>query len=161
MYKQAWRVASAIALIAAIGCGDDDETGPTGSIQLSASPSALTLPQGGSGTVTVTLVRGGGFDDPVNVAVTGLPSGVTLSVTPAQLTGNTNTAVVTVNVANTVPAGTYTATVTGTATGIGSTTVTYTLTVTATPNYTLSATAASAGSPDGAALQHRISARWS
>jgi len=143
MFKQAWRVASAIALIAAIGCGDDDETGPTGSIQLSASPSALTLPQGGSGTVTVTLVRGGGFDDPVNVAVTGLPSGVTLSVSPAQLTGNTNTAVVTVNVASTVPAGTYTATVTGTAAGIGSTTVTYTLTVTATPNYTLSATAAS------------------
>ncbi|HEX6941760.1 MAG TPA: hypothetical protein VF128_02465 [Gemmatimonadaceae bacterium] len=68
---------------------------------------------------------------------------MTLSVTPAQLTGNTTTATVTVNVANTVPAGSYTATVTGTAAGIGSTTVTYTLTVTATPNYTLSATAAS------------------
>jgi len=82
MYKQAWRVASALALITAIGCGGDEETGPTGTIQLSASPTTLTLPQGGSGTVTVTLVRGGGFSDPVSVSVTGLPSGVTLSVSP-------------------------------------------------------------------------------
>jgi len=134
------RVFSALALFTAIGCGGGDESGPTGSIQLTASPSALTLQQGGTGTVTVTLVRGGGFADPVNVTVTGLPSGVTLSVTPAQLTGTTTQAVVTVNVASTVPAGTYTATVTGTATGIGSTTVTYSLTVTATPTYALTAT---------------------
>ncbi len=136
------RVLSALALLTAIGCGDDDGSGPTGSITLSASPSALTVQQGGSGTVTVTLVRGGGFADPVNVAVTGLPSGVTLTVTPAQLTGTTTQAVVTVNVANSVPAGTYPATVTATATGIGSATASYTLTVTALPTYALTATPA-------------------
>ena len=142
MFKPAWRVLSAFALLTAVACGgDDDGSGPTGSITLTASPTSLTLPQGGSGTVTVTLVRGGGFADPVNVAVAGLPSGVTLSVAPAQLTGTTNQAVVTVNVANTVPAGTYTATVTATATGIGAATATYTLTVTAAPNYSLTATA--------------------
>ena len=142
MFKQAWRVASALALITAIGCGDDDPSGPDPTITLSASPTSLTLPQGGSGTVVVTLVRGGGFSNPVNVAVTGLPSGVTLSVTPAQLTGNTNQATVTVNVASTVPAGTYTATVTASATGVGSTTATYTLTVTAAPtgSFTIAAT---------------------
>src|SRR5688572_10245307 len=142
MYKQAWRVASALALITAIGCGDDDPSGPDPTITLSASPTSLTLPQGGSGNGVVHPVRGGGFAKPVSVAGTGLPSGVTLSVTPAQLTGNTNQATVTVNVANTVPAGTYTATVTATATGVGSTTATYTLTVTAAPtgSFTISAT---------------------
>lgn len=137
MSKSPGRVMSVIALLTAIGCGGgDDGQGPTGSISLTASPSALTVQQGGTGTVTVTLVRGGGFADPVNVSVTGLPSGVTLSVLPAQLTGQTTQAVVTVNVASTVPAGTYTATVSGTATGVGTATVTYTLTVTASPGPT-------------------------
>lgn len=150
MWKSPRRALTAIAILTAIGCGgDDDGNGPTGSISLTASPPALTLPQGGSGTVTVTLVRGGGFADPVNVAVTGLPAGVTLSVTPAQLTGATTQATVTVNVGNTVPAGTYTATVTATATGIGSATATYTLTVTATPNYALTATPAAVTAGQG------------
>jgi len=145
MWKSHRRAFAVIAILTAIGCaGGDDGSGPTGSISLTASPSALTLLQGASGTVTVTLVRGGGFVDPVNVAVSGLPAGVTLSVTPVQLTGATTQATVTVNVANTVPAGTYTATVTATATGIGSATASYTLTVTApvTPTFVLTATPA-------------------
>lgn len=132
MSKSSRCVVSAIVLLATIGCGGgDDGSGPTGSISLTASPSALTIPQGGTGTVTVTLVRGGGFTDPVNLFVTGLPTGVTLSVTPAQFTGQTTQAIVTVNVASTVPAGNYTATVSGTATGVGTATASYTLTVTA------------------------------
>jgi len=162
MLKSPRRVLSAaIALLTAIGCGGgEDGSGPTGSIQLSASPSALTVQQGGTGTVIVTLVRGGGFADPVNVTVTGLPTGVTLSVTPAQLTGQTTQAVVTVNVASTVPAGTYTATVTGTATGIGSTTVAYTLTVTAlpTPSVSLSMTPATLTIEQGSSGQATLNA---
>jgi hypothetical protein len=139
MLKAPRRLLAAIVLSSAIACGDDGGSEPTGTISLSASPSALTVPQGGSGTVTVTLVRGGGFNDPVNVAVTGLPTGVTTSVTPGQLTGATTQATVTVDVANTVAAGTYTATITASAAGVGSATATYTLTVTALPSYTLSA----------------------
>jgi len=150
MLKSPRRALTAIAILTAIGCGGDDGSGPTGSISLTASPSALTLQQGASGTVTVTLVRGGGFANPVNVAVTGLPAGVTLSVTPTQLTGATTQATVTVNVANTVPAGTYTATVTATATGIGSATATYTLTVTALPTFSLTATPAAVSIGQGA-----------
>ena len=157
MWKSPRRALTAIAILTAIGCGgDDDGNGPTGSISLTASPSTLTLAQGASGTVTVTLVRGGGFADPVNVAVTGLPSGVTLSVTPAQLTGTTTQATVTVNVGSTVPAGTYTATVTATATGIGSATANYTLTVTATPNYALTATPAAVTIGQGGSGQTTI-----
>ena len=127
------RVLPAIALLTAIGCSSDGGEGPTGSISLTASPAALNLPQGGTGTVTVTLTRGGGFSGAVNIAVLGLPTGVTLSVEPPQLTGQTTQAVVTVTVGNAVPAGTYTATVSGSASGVGTATTSYTLTVAGTP----------------------------
>ena len=142
MFKAPWRMASTLALLAAVGCGDDDGSGPTGTISVSASPTALTVQQGTSGTVTVTLTRGGGFSAPVTVTVEGLPSGVTASVSPTQLTGTTTSATVTVNVASTVAAGTYPATVRASATGVGAATATYTLTVTAAPDYALSATPA-------------------
>ena len=141
MLKSPRRLLTAIALLTAIGCGDDDGSGPTGTITVSASPTALSVQQGGTGTVIVSLVRGGGFDEAVNVSVSGLPSGVTASVSPTQLTGNTTQATVTVNVASTVAAGSYPATITASAAGVGSATATYTLTVTAAPaqDFTLSA----------------------
>ena len=145
MIKAPWRALSALALIAAIGCGDDDGTEPEGSISVSASPSTLTVQQGASGTVTVTLTRGGGFSEPVNVTVEGLPTGATATVSPSSLTGTTTQAVVTVTVANSVAAGNYPVTIRASAAGIGAATAQYTLTVTAAPtaNYALSATAAS------------------
>lgn len=133
MLKSPRRLTAVIALLTAIGCGDDGGTDPAGTITVSASPTALTVQQGSSGTVTATLVRGGGFDAAVNVSVSGLPNGVTATVTPSQLTGTTTQATVTVNVANTVAPGTYTATITATAAGIGNATTTYSLTVTAAP----------------------------
>lgn len=126
------RLMAALTLVAAVGCGGGGgEAGPVGSVSVTVSPTSLTLPQGGNGTVTVTLTRGGGFADPVNVSVEGLPAGVTASLSPAQLTGSTTQAVVTVNVAGTVAAGTYTATVRASAAGVGAATVQYSLTVTA------------------------------
>ena len=142
MFKPAWRVLSALAFLTAVACGDDDDgSGPTGSISLTASPTSATIAQGGSGTITVTLTRGGGFSEPVNVTVEGLPTGVTATASPAQLTGTTTSTTVTVNVASTTAAGTYPITVRASATGVGAATATYSLTVTATPNYSLTASA--------------------
>jgi hypothetical protein len=159
MWKTPRRALTAIAVLTAIGCGgDDDGSGPTGSISLTASPTALSVPQGGTGQVTVTLVRGGGFSDPVNVTVEGLPNGATATVQPTQLTGNTTQATVTVTVASTVAAGAYPVTVRGSATGIGSATAPYTLTVTAaaTPNYTLSMTPTTVTAPPGGSGQSTV-----
>ena len=144
MIKAPWRALTALALLAAIGCGDDG-TEPEGSISVSASPTSLTLPQGGTGTVTVTVTRGGGFDDAVSVSVEGVPTGVTASVSPGSLTGTTTQAVVTVTVGSTVPAGSYPITVRASA-SIGAATAQYTLVVTAAPasSYTLTATPAAA-----------------
>ncbi|MGQ0764822.1 MAG: COG1470 family protein, partial [Gemmatimonadota bacterium] len=129
--------------LAAAGCagGDDGPTGNNFSIQISVNPASLTLQQGTSGTVQLTLTRGGGFSADVTASVSGLPTGVTVSVSPANLTGSTTTAVVTVTVASSVALGTYTATVTGTASGVGSATTTYQLTVTAPPDFSLTAPA--------------------
>jgi hypothetical protein len=133
MVRHASRVVATLVLTATAGCGGGGETGPepVGSVSVTALPTSLTVPQGGTGTVTVTLTRDGGFADPVNVTVEGLPSGVSVSVSPTQLTGATTQAVVTVNVASTVAAGTYTATVRASADGVGAATTTYTLVVTA------------------------------
>jgi hypothetical protein len=143
MFKAPWRALTALALLTAIGCGDDGGSEPEGSISVSASPSTLSVPQGSSGTVTVTLTRGGGFAEPVTVTVEGLPTGVTASVAPASLTGTATQAVLTVTVLNSVAVGTYTATVRASAPGIGAATTTFALTVTAQANYTLTATPAS------------------
>ena len=147
---KARRVVSAFALLATIACGDDDGSGPTGSIAITASPTSLTLAQGATGTVTVSLTRGGGFSEAVSVTVEGMPAGVTATVAPAQLTGTTTSATVTVNVASTVPAGTYPITVRASATGIGAATATYSLIVTATGNFTVSATPAALNLAAGA-----------
>ena len=120
----------AAAAIAGLGCGDDDPNEPTGSIQVAVTPATLTVPQGGSGSVTAQLTRGGGFTGDVTLAVSGLPTGVTTTITPAQLSGTTASATINVSVAATVSAGNYTATVTGTAQGVGQATATYQLTVT-------------------------------
>ncbi|MCC6317075.1 MAG: hypothetical protein IT361_05220 [Gemmatimonadaceae bacterium] len=124
------------------GGGDEGPTGNPGSITVAVNPGALTVQQGGTGTVNIALTRGGGFSGAVSLAIAGLPSGVTTTVTPASLSGATTSATVLVAVASTVPAGTYTATVRGSAAGIGEATTTYTLTVTAAPDFTLAATPA-------------------
>jgi uncharacterized membrane protein len=120
------------------GCGDDDgPSGNAGTIAVTVTPAALTVEQGSSGTVTIALVRGGGFAGDVALTVTGLPAGVTTTLTPAQLTGNTLAAEVDVDVAESVAPGDYTATIHATAQGVGEKTVTYVLTVTAKPDFSL------------------------
>jgi hypothetical protein len=132
--------AAALFALACAGCGDGP-AGNTGSIQVAADPAVLSVPQGGSGSVTVTLTRGGGFGGPVTLAIAGLPAGATPTITPAQLSGTTTSASVDVTVGSAVPLGAYTATISATAQDVGQATATYQVTVTAAP-YTLTVTPA-------------------
>ncbi len=135
-------VGSVVAPLACGGGGGDG--GPTGgqtkTIAVTASPSSLTLAQGASGTVTVNLTRGGGFTGSVNVAITGLPAGITTSISPSPITEGTTSATITVNVASTVTPNTYTATVTASGSGVSDASAQYAITVTAAPNYALTLT---------------------
>ncbi len=59
----------------------------TPSFTLSASPSSVTITQGGSGTSTITVTDLGGFTGSVTLAASGLPSGVTAGSVTNPTTG--------------------------------------------------------------------------
>jgi hypothetical protein len=123
----------------ACGGGGDGGTAPAPSITLAVSPSALTVQQGTSGTVTVSLTRAN-FTAAVGVSVEGLPSGISVAASPASLTSSIASTTINVSVASSVATGTYTATVRGTATGVGSATATYDIVVVAPPDFSIAAT---------------------
>ena len=121
---------AALVLLLALACSDDS-TDTTGAYSLAVTPGVLTLPQGGAGAVTVSLTRIGGFGGPVALAVSGLPAGITTTITPTELTGNVSSATIEVAVAGTVAIGNHVATVTATAQGVGQVTLAFTVSVTA------------------------------
>ena len=133
--RRRWIAGLAAAFV--LGCGSDGPSGNDGSIQVAIAPPSLSLPQGASGSVTASLTRGGGFEGEVTLAISGLPTGVTTTITPPQLSGTTVSATVGVTVASNVATGTYTATITATAQGVGQATATYQLTVTAAGDFAL------------------------
>ena len=96
---------------------------------LSASPSAVSVVQGSTGSSTITSTVTGGFDAAVTLSASGAPTGVTVSFSPASITGTGNSAV-SIVVGSTVAAGTYPITITGTS-GATTETTTVSLTVTA------------------------------
>ncbi len=99
---------------------------PVANYTLSAS--SVSAQQGATGTSTVTITRTGGFAGAVNLAVSGLPSGVTATFNPASATGNSSS--LSLAVASSVATGTYSGTITGTATGLANVTTPVSLTVT-------------------------------
>jgi len=107
----------------------------TPSFTLSAAPSSLTIAPGSNGTSTITVTDLNGFNGSVNLAASGLPSGVTASFNP---TSTKTTSVLTLTASGTATAGTVTVTITGTSGSLTATT-TISLTVTAAPSFTLSA----------------------
>jgi subtilase family serine protease len=115
-------------------------TGPaTAGFYLSASPSTVSVAQGGSGTSTITSTVTGGFDSAVTLTASGQPTGVTVGFNPGSITG-TGTSTMTLTVAASTVTGTYPITVTGTSGSItATTTVTLTVTSQAGANFTISA----------------------
>jgi hypothetical protein len=92
--RQVTARARAGALVAVLlvlsGCDFSNRTGPAAAFTIALSSEILTIPQGGSGSVTVTLTRLNGLADAVSVLVEGSPAGVTagaLSIPAGQTTG--------------------------------------------------------------------------
>ena len=134
---------TALPILAAACSGSDG--GPaaeTGSIQLSVTPSSLSVQHGGSASLTVSLTRGGGFDGAVTLSVAGLPAGVTTRIAPTQLSGSVASSTVLVSVPPTVTPGSYTATFTVSGEGVPPATAAAELTVSAVPTYALRLTPA-------------------
>jgi subtilase family serine protease len=101
------------------------------SFTIAASPAAVSVVQGKSGTSTITTTISGGFDSAIALSATGQPAGVTATFAPTSIAApGSGTSTLTLAVDSTTATGKYTITVTGTGGGIKHTT-TVTLTVTA------------------------------
>jgi subtilase family serine protease len=111
----------------------------TSSFSLSASPSSVSVAQGGNGSTAITVTPSGGFNSSVALTASGQPTGATISFNPSTVSGGSGTASMGISVASSTTPGTYPITVTGTS---GSTveTTTVSLTVTGTtPGFSISA----------------------
>lgn len=101
---------------------------------LATAPTALTVKQGATGTVAITLTRSATLTGPVALTLEGAPAGVSGTFSPASVTGTTST--LTLSVATTAAAGTYSLTVRGRGDGVDKT-ATVRLTVEALPDFSL------------------------
>jgi subtilase family serine protease len=102
----------------------------------------LALPSPGTGRLTLTSAVTGGFNSAITLTASGQPSGMTVSFSPASITGAGSSAV-TFQIAANVPAGSYTVTLTGTGSAAPSARSVTTVSVTVTtPNFVLAANAA-------------------
>ncbi|MBL8960894.1 MAG: hypothetical protein JNJ98_13655, partial [Gemmatimonadetes bacterium] len=122
-------------LSACSGGGDSGGTTPpppppVGTLTWALSSTSATLTAGGSTTLAVAIVRGGSFTGTVTLAVTGLPSGVTGTFSPASLDAATTTASLTLAATTSAAVGTSTLTLTASGAGVTATTANATLTVT-------------------------------
>jgi hypothetical protein len=103
-------------------------SGPS-DFSLSANPTSLTVPQGASGTSTISTAVTSGSAQTVNLAASGQPAGTTVSFSPASvIAGGSST--MTVTAGSGAATGSSTITVTGTGSSATHTT-TISLTVTA------------------------------
>lgn len=90
---------------------------PAPSIGLTIAPSQVLLPLGDSVAVQVTVTRAGGATADVALSASGLPAGVSVSFTPATLSGAATTSTLTLSSTAGATEGVATITVTGTMTG--------------------------------------------
>ena len=129
------------ALLAAVApmllsCGDDEPTGSTGSFTIALSSATASLPQTASTFVTVTLTRSGGFSGPVTLTISGSPTGVSATMDPAVLSGNTAESRIDLTASASAALGTSTVTITGTS-GARQASATFALSVVTAPDYTV------------------------
>jgi len=87
--------------------GSIKATGPatTGDFQIAISGTAITLPQGSSGTLQLSVQPTNGFQAPVSFTVSGLPTGATFQFSPATVNPEGGRSVLTTL---TIKAGNYT-----------------------------------------------------
>ena len=118
---------------------------------LTAAQSSMTLKFGASGQVSVTSAHSGTFNAAVNLSLTGLPGGVTGSLSQSVLSApGDGSTVATFTVASTAKPGTYSVMVTGTGGGITAT-APLTLTIAAPSDFTLAVNVSSITIPQGGA----------
>src|SRR5258708_2853154 len=152
---------SFLSLLLLSPCGEGSSPAPAGDFTLTATPASLSLVAGGGGQqISVNAVPANGFTGMVNVAIAGLPLGVTAQ--PATLTLTPGIAqTVTLTAGANAATGSAMVTFTGTS-GALSHSATVSATIAAPPpDYTLTLSPASVtivGGPAGAAVSVMVAA---
>jgi hypothetical protein len=100
---------------------------------LSASPVGVSVPQGGSGTSTISVTDVGGFTGTVTLVATGLPGGVSATFAPGSSAG-TQVLTLTASTSAAITSSAVTVTITGSF-GLLSATTTINLGITAEPGF--------------------------
>jgi kumamolisin len=91
----------------------------TPAFTISASPTAVSVAAGSSGTSTITISVSGGFDSAVALTASGAPTGVKVSFSPASIAApGSGTSTATFAVASSAAAGTYSIAISGTGGGL-------------------------------------------
>jgi hypothetical protein len=140
-------------LATAVACGGDDNgTDPDPSITVAVSPASVTIVQGATGTVPVTITRRGGFDGAVGLVLDDAPDGVTGTFDPASVSDDATASTLTLAVGATVEPGTYPMEVRASGDGVDDQTADLSLVVTAapTPTFTIALTPATLSVEQGA-----------
>ncbi|HUF25547.1 MAG TPA: hypothetical protein VMM18_01100 [Gemmatimonadaceae bacterium] len=102
------------------------------SIAVILDATAIALEQGETGTVAVTVARGGGFSGAVALAVTEVPDEVAAALNPLSLSGS-GTSTLTLTADPAAALGTYEVIITGTGSGVASRSATLSVTITSPP----------------------------
>jgi uncharacterized membrane protein len=126
---------------------------PPSNFFLSASPTAATVGQGKTTSLSVSVGSNSGYVGSVNLSVSGLPADATASFSSGSVAAP-GASQLTVTAASTTPAGAYTLTISGSG-GTKTHTTTVTLSV-VTPDFTISASPASATVPRGQSTSYAV-----
>ena len=113
--------AASITLAALVGCNDSDSpTGspPTPTIGVQLASATLSIAPGQSGSVRITVSRGGGYDGAVTLTVTGAPAYVTAALDPSVIPSAASTSALTCAADAAMGPATYVLTVTASAPGV-------------------------------------------
>ena len=135
----------------AAGCGDDSST--TNPItndvtSLTISISSLNIARGDAESAIVSIARRAGYTGNVTLSAEGAPNGITVTFSPATLTGSVTQSEMTVTVTPTAAAGTHAVTVRARGSASDSKTASFTVTV-PTPGITVTSGAATANVAQG------------
>ena len=102
-----------------------------GNYTLSVAPASVTIAQGASNQAAATLVRVDGFSGPVALSLANAPTGLTATLEPSSVSGNSSA--VLLSAASNTAVGTYTLSLVGTTPGLANQTATLTVRVIAPP----------------------------
>jgi subtilase family serine protease len=132
-----WGSPNGVGLINALTGGSS----PTPNFSISASPTSVSVVQGGNGSSTISTAVVDGFNAAIALTASGQPTGVTVTFNPTSIAApGSGSSAMSMAVASTTATGTYTITITGTGGGITQkTTVALTVTAAAGADFSISA----------------------